>query len=492
MTLPTPDRQGSTATTDDEAQWVPSGRHITSVLSGSRLLEMVRSKPYALTAGVFIAAALSRDVWLSHAQFHPDESSVLWMALDAIRHHTLPDHGLISSYSAFQPPGLVWMTLPFVALGGGRPEFVIAAFGLLNAGALAFLIATVAREWGLKVAALISPLLIVGPDASMSSWVWHPSLYTAAIATLIAAGLRLRSGSRWWAVVVIAIPGLYGLIHYSGFVLVGSSLLLLLLSRRKIGDLWVPLVIGIALTLMAWTPFLSFEAQRHWSDFTTISNNADAGSTFSLNIHQRYGATKFALRHLGRGFYGAVLLTPVVVWLAFAAFIVSAVRRKLAAPVLVPSAVLAGGVAVQIVTNMAARTDVLMLWLVPLYMLAGWTLSQIRWTTPAILAVVGVMVLGSIDLDRAVRKTPAPHTLSHEWEAARSKAPVHYEPAAPSTLYLPCDPPWYWGAETWYLEEVLHPGDGIKAAVAANAFAGRKGQCAAHQQSPNAAGLSAF
>src|SRR5207244_471263 len=82
----------------------------TSEALGSAL----RSPATALGVVVFVAALLSRTVWLGSAPFHPDESTVLWMALDAVRHPTLPDHGLVSTYHAYQPPGLVWTVLPFV------------------------------------------------------------------------------------------------------------------------------------------------------------------------------------------------------------------------------------------------------------------------------------------------------------------------------------------------------------------------------------------
>ena len=115
--------------------------------------------------------------------------------------------GLVSSCDVFQPPGLVWVTLPFVALGGGRPEVVIVGFGLLNAVAIAFLVATVARFWGLIYAAVLGSFLVVGPDAFVSALVWHPSLYTGAMALMLTAGIRLRRGSAWWAAVLVVVPG---------------------------------------------------------------------------------------------------------------------------------------------------------------------------------------------------------------------------------------------------------------------------------------------
>jgi hypothetical protein len=455
-----------------------------------------------LAAGVFVAAFLSRTVWLSHAYFHPDESTVLWMALDAVRHPSLPDHGLVSSYVAFQPPGLVWVTMPFVAVGGGRPDFVITGFGLLNAAAITFLAATVADAWGFVQAVVLSAFLVVGPDAFVSSWTWHISLYTGAFALLLAAGIRLRTGSTWWSAIVVAIPGLYALIHYSGFVLFGPALVLLLFSRRRWIDLVAPLAAGLSCTALAWVPFLLFEERRDWSDLSTISGSADPASTLHAKLVERYYGARFALDHLGQGargvdagWHSAVLLTPIIVGGAIAALLLAVLKRSTDRAVVVPTAVLATGLAIQVASNEGNRTDILMLWLVPLYALCGWTAAQactfiagrlsgreahaaVAGITTAV--VVSVLAIGGIDLERAVGSTLPSHTLSHELAAARTHSPVHYQQTTGRVInsyYLPCDPPYDWGSETWYLEEEMHPGTGIQAAIAARAFVGRRGSC---------------
>jgi 4-amino-4-deoxy-L-arabinose transferase-like glycosyltransferase len=446
-----------------------------------------------LTGAVFLGAFLSRSVWLPDAPFHPDESTVLWMALDAVRHPQLPDHGLISSYDAYQPPGLVWVTMPFVALGGGRPEVVIVGFALLNAAAIAFLVATVARFWGLVYAAVLGSFLVVGPDAFFSAWVWHPSLYTGAMALILTAGIRLRHGSAWWAVLLAAVPGLYALIHYSGLVLFGPALALLVLSRQRWTSLILPVLSGTALAACAWGPFLAFESDRNWVDLDTIAGSADHASTFGAKLHERLTALGFAVSHLGQSLHGSVLLTPVIWAMVLSAFLIAVTRRRWREPgFALPAAVLASGLAVQVAANQGGRADVLMLWLVPLYALAAWAVVQTIDLTrvavaghaaaPTIAGVVAVLVLtiGSIDLAHAISATPGNQTLSEKWRAARADTPVRYDAGvhpglSANTLYLPCDPPYDWGSEIWYLEEVLHPRSGLRAAVEGGAFRWRKG-----------------
>lgn len=452
-----------------------------------------------LIGAVLAAAFLSRSVWLGEAQFHPDESTVLWMALDAVRDRQLPDHGLISTYHAFQPPGLVWVTMPFVALGGGRPELVIVAFALLNAAAIGLLVATAARFWGLVYATALGSFLIVGPDAFFSALVWHPSLYTGAIALILTAGIRLRVGSYWWAAVLAAVPGLYALIHYSGFVLYAPALALLVLGRRRWAGLVIPVLSGTVVAACAWLPFLWFEADRDWADLTMIAGAADDSGSLAGKLDDRLRALWFAISHLGQSLHDAVVLTPVIQALALIAFVIAVVRRRWRDPgFALPAAVLASGVAAQVIANQGERTDVLMLWLVPLYALAAWAVAQAselaqlavagRATSAGVIAVVGVLVLalGSIDLVRAIGDVPANQTLSDRWRAARANAPVQYQAgvdpdSSANTDYLPCDPPYDWGSETWYLQEVLHPGSGLRAAIEGGAFRWRQGPpCPTH------------
>jgi hypothetical protein len=92
-----------------------------------------------------------------------------------------------------------------------------------------------------------------------------------------------------------------------------------------------------------------------------------------------------------------------------------------------------------------------------------------------------VLAVGGIDLHRDITGTPVANTLRYQLDAARHNSPVHYVATHADSLYLPCDPPYDWGSETWYLEERAHPGTGIRAATRAGAFAVRHGTCASRR-----------
>ena len=444
-----------------------------------------------LTGAVFLGAFLTRAAWFYRAPFHPDESTILWMALDALRDPSVPDHGLVSSFHVFQPPGLVWVTLPFVALGGGRPEFVIVAFALLNASAIALLVATVARSWGFFHAAALGTFLLVGPDAFYSAHVWHPSLYTAALCLMLTAGIRLKEGSSWWAATLVAIPGLYALIHYSGFILIAPAAVLLLLARKPLPSLLPPAITGAFLAVCAWIPFLVFENGRDWVDLRTLSDAADDSSTLRGKFGARLDSIWFAATHLGESVYGAVQLTALIVATVLFALLVAVVLRRWRDPgFALPAAMLASGLGAQVAVDQGERTDVLMLWHVPLYALAAWGLVQAvgltralfaRRVVPAIVAaglVSLVLAMGSSDLANSIRAVPYEDRLNAKWRAARAGTPVVYEAGlypvrSVNRYYLPCDPPYDWGSEIWYLRDVLTPGAGRGAALIGGAFRGR-------------------
>lgn len=455
-----------------------------------------------LAGAVFLGALLSRSAWFYRAPFHPDESTVLWMALEAVRDPQIPDHGLVSSFHVFQPPGLVWMTMPFVALGGGRPELVIFAFASLNAAAIAFLVVTVARVWGLVYAAVLGAFLIVGPDAFFSAWVWHPSLFTGAMALLMTAGIRVRQGSAWWGFILVAVPGLYALIHYSGFVLYAPAFALLLLSRRTWMSLILPLSCGAVLVALAWGPFVLFEIDRNWVDLTTVAEESDNSSALRPKLEDRFEDLKFALSHLGQSLHGSVYLTRLILALVVLAFLIAGVRRRWRdSGFALPAAMLVSGLAAQVALDQGRRTDVLMLLLVPLYALAAWAVFQAVELTRvsmarralasvvAIVVVALVVVIGSIDLVRSIRAVPDDERLSEAWRAARSNEPVYHDASVHPALsenrfYLACDPPYDWGSQIWYLQEVLNPGSGWAAAREGGAFRARVSLCDRPRRAP--------
>jgi hypothetical protein len=247
---------------------------------------------------------------------------------------------------------------------------------------------------------------------------------------------------------------------------------------------------GLAVAV-AWTPFLAFERFRHWTDLSTIFDASQSPTTLWGNVEGRWRAGGFALAHLGESLYGEVQLTHLIWACVLASLAIAVVRRGRSDPGFVlPASMLAAGLAAQVLLDQGSRRDVLMLWDVPLYALSAWAIAQLvrlahqtfRWRAAVGVAaglVTLVLVVGSSDLANSIRAVPYPDRLGAKWAAARADSNVRYlagvEPddSVNRFYYLRCDPPWGWGAEIWYLEEVLQPGSGWADAARAHALRAR-------------------
>ena len=153
--------------------------------------------------------------------------------------------------------------------------------------------------------------------------------------------------------------------------------------------------------------------------------------------------------------------------------------------------------------DQGSRRDVLMIWDVPLYALVAWALvqtvglarrtitSRSAGTVVAVAVITAIFAVGTIDRANEIRSVPYDLRLHENWSRARALGPIEYDAAINPTdsenrHYLPCDPPYDWGSEVWYLQEVLEPGSGLQAAIRAGAFRARaKPPCDREQPTPS-------
>jgi hypothetical protein len=182
--------------------------------------------------------------------------------------------------------------------------------------------------------------------------------------------------------------------------------------------------------------------------------------------------------HLGQGWHGVVLLTPLLVVLPLSALLLCWRRRRLPEAVVIPVVCVVAGVSAQVVADMGSRYDVLLLWLPALYLLGGWLVAQIPTRPLYVAALVCVLLLGATSLVRSIQDTEQSQTLRAQRAAADADREQSYEDLFQlNSIYLPCDPPYTWGVETWYLMEVETSGTGARAAARAGAFSDRAEPC---------------
>lgn len=453
----------------------PAGRTVGAP-AGARLAMQLGGVAFAASLGV-------RLLRLNETHFARDQAVALWMALDAVRGTAgrLPDHGLVSSVLALQPPGLVWLVLPPVWAGGGDPRWVMAWFAVLASVGVGLLVWALARMYGPFLALVAAGLLASSPaDALAPALLWHVSLYMGGVAVVLAAGIRLRDGgSRWWAALVTAVPLAYVLIHYSGLALAAAALLVLPRSRWR--ELGVPLAVGGLVGLAAWLPFLRFEATREWQDLLMVLAAGAGGQTPATpadGLANRLAGFGTAVSVWGTGRWVEVSRVSQVV-VAFAALgAAHGIWKR--EPLATSSAlVLVVGSGLVAVFGMGQRADIVMLWNTPLLLLAALGISRLpgRWLAAGVLAAI---VAGNLFIfwrahdqfvarGESLQQNVARAQLGDAWQRSaddRTRTPPE------ASRYVPGDPPVVagTGSEVWYLREVAQPGAG-RAAAAADAAA---------------------
>lgn len=413
--------------------------------------------------GVFASALLARVAWLwQWAPFSADPGTSLWMALDAVRGRHIPDHGLVSSLHVFQPPGLVWVIMPWSWLGSGEPRVVMVGLGVMNAVAIACLGLLVFHRLGGRIALAFASIAVCGPDAFNSALIWHPSLFAAAACVLTIAGVRCREGSRVWTAIMLLVPSTYGLIHYSGLAMFAPAGAILLLERRRWRAFVGPGLVAALVSVVLWLPFLRFEYNRHWVDLRAVSS-ARAGGSRGLG---------FAV---GQGLHGWVPLTPVLL-VTVGLVLIAAIIGKVDDPMLLGVvSIWAAGVLYQELTGTGYRHDVFMLWLIPEYLIAAYLIGQPYVPRRLFVAVIVTNVsLGTVGLMRYVTEQPKAERLRSAESQFHTGASLAFDDLfGLGRYYLPCDPPYSLSTGTWYLLERRQAGAGRSAAEAAGAFRAR-------------------
>jgi hypothetical protein len=456
---------GSTAGTVVERSPAIEVRSVPDALA--RRLPVASPLFVALVA--FSGSLIVRAYRLPDVHFARDQAVALWMALDATRQGFVPDHGLVSSVLAYQPPGLIWLMVPAIMVGRGDPLVVMLCFAVLSSVGIAVLVWSVAQGWGVRLALLLAALLATNPaDALAPALLWHVSLYMGAVALYLAAALQLNRGaSRWWAFAVGGVPVAYTLIHYSGFML--FPIALVLLPARRWRGLALPFALGGLAGLLLWAPFALFEMRVGWQDLLAV---AAAGGRDGALDRIDESARIVAAWGTGR-WIEAGRVSAITFMLAVGGYVYGMLTRQ-------PMARLAGicliaGTILQAALGMGDRSDIGMLWNAPLLVLAALALQHLphRAVTYGVLAgvIAGNLYIFArvhdqfIERGETLDQTRARAAMGDSWR--RSAEDVQRTP--PETArYLPSDPPVVagTGSEVWYLREVAEPGAGRRAAAA--------------------------
>lgn len=225
---------------------------------------------------VMVSAGVSVYLRIDAAKissWQADQSASLWSGLLVWKDGVIPQHGLVSSTQAINPPGMNWFALPFTL--PPDPYLGTIMLSLVQLLALVALVVLMYRQK--KYLILILPLIILNPMVIFSSIeFWNQVIFITINALLVIAIYRVvktgneRERNFWFAVSLIIIlisPAIY----FAGVTtaLAGISLLVFYFFKHKLPR-WKHLLIisggvFLAVFLLVYVPYLRYESRTNWA-----------------------------------------------------------------------------------------------------------------------------------------------------------------------------------------------------------------------------------
>jgi hypothetical protein len=217
---------------------------------------------------MLLLGALLRLWNLGSSVFLSDEAGIYTLAQGVVAHHALAVTGLISSIGVYNPPGAIYLYLPFVLLR----DPIVGAYATAVANVIAIALAYYfGRQYLGYIPALIGALLfaVSAWPVYYSRFIWQQNLlppFVMWFILLIAAAIAGKR-SRWlaWA---LPLWGLMIQLHPTALVLGLLIPFAWLLSPRKapIRDL----LIGIAALIVLYIPTILWEVTSHFYDLHAL------------------------------------------------------------------------------------------------------------------------------------------------------------------------------------------------------------------------------
>lgn len=212
-------------------------------------------------------------VQLAHTPSYPvkfDQAQVLLLATGALADGRLPQHGILNSLRAYNPPFFVWLFIPAMAMTR-EPSAVLVLPGLCLHLASVLVLFHLGRRYvgpkGGLAAAAVYALSPQGLYFGHSSWAQGvtPSLYILLLSCLFP---WLVEGRGWYAAVAIPLAAWIAGVHWGGALAIGTVALLplLLRGRLRLG----PVFFGVLISILIWAPYIEFERGRSFADLRAL------------------------------------------------------------------------------------------------------------------------------------------------------------------------------------------------------------------------------
>lgn len=240
---------------------------------------------------ILLALLLAVGGWLrlTHLdllEFQGDEAYAANLALEFVRHGTLPSAGLMSSVGVTNPPLFIYLLVPLFAISA-NPVFVsccIAVLGLLAVVACWH----IGRTYYGPVAGLVAAsLFAVAPWAVIySRKIWAqdfvPVFATATMWAVHALVLGKKAKAIFW---VVLLPLCVVQIHFSGLALTAVVIVIVAWLRPRID--WRFAAAGLAVAIITMLPYFKFQQAHDWADFKQAMRAVGGGQRWE----QLHGVT---------------------------------------------------------------------------------------------------------------------------------------------------------------------------------------------------------
>jgi len=244
-----------------------------------------------------LLAAYLRLGNLELTEFKLDEAHVCSKAAEFLASGRPPLVGIGSSVGAANPPLFIYLMAVPVSLS--RNPAVIAGFiALLNVGAVLGCYLLAREHFGKKVGLIATLLFAVSPWAVFySRKIWAQDLLPPFVVLFFAAifSTIVKHKPRQLILVFLWLACLIQL-HLSALALIPLVVLLLLVFRSRISP--VPLLVGLFVFALIFTPYIYYDATHNWTNLRTFVEASREPAGFDLKSAQ-YATQIIA----GRGYH---------------------------------------------------------------------------------------------------------------------------------------------------------------------------------------------
>src|SRR5581483_2455321 len=218
---------------------------------------------------VLISSLIFRVTNINLIEFKGDEATNLFLASRPIFGHAFPPGGTVSSVGILNPPIFNYILFP-LTIFSLDPKILSLLIGIVNSITIAFFF-LILKHYYSKTIALISTLLLAFSPWSIiySRKIW-PQDFILLLVVLIFFSLHkilIDKNSKYWLVLTACLLFLIQL-HQSGLFLAPLIFLFLLLQKAKINFKFI--IIGLAIGLLPFLPYISYEFSTNCPDCSTL------------------------------------------------------------------------------------------------------------------------------------------------------------------------------------------------------------------------------